>query len=104
MKFIYTIIVVLIMLFVITFSLQNTFPVHLAYISLIDVTMPAYMLIFIAFLTGVIFTGFMEIIERFRLNRTIKRLNRTIRELKRELQAHENPPMIEQEHPPNQQP
>lgn len=104
MKFIYTIIVVLIMLFVITFSLQNTFPVHVAYINWVDVTMPAYMLIFTAFLAGVVFTGFMEIIERFRLNRTIKRLNRTIRELKREIQAHENPPMIEQEFPPNRQP
>ena len=43
------------------------------------------MLIFIAFLCGVVFTGFMGIVERFRLNRTISKLNRTIRELRREV-------------------
>jgi uncharacterized membrane protein affecting hemolysin expression len=68
---------------------------------MIDVTMPTYMLIFISFLAGVVLTGFMEIIERFRLNRTINRLNKTIRELRRELQASEPPPMIDQARPPD---
>jgi uncharacterized protein YeeX (DUF496 family) len=43
------------------------------------------MLIFISFLVGVVFTGFMGIVERFRLNRTINKLNKTIRELRREV-------------------
>ena len=85
MKVIYTIIIVLIMLFVITFSLANTALIQLKYYNLIDVTMPTYMLIFISFLAGVIFTGFMGVVERFRLNRTINLLNKTIKELRREI-------------------
>ena len=55
------------------------------------------MLIFLSFLAGVIFTGFMGIVERFRLTRTINRLNKTIRDLRREMKANENghPPFIE---------
>jgi hypothetical protein len=53
------------------------------------------MLIFVAFLVGVIFTGFMGIVERFRLTRTISRLNKTVRELRRELKANENPPYVD---------
>jgi len=85
MKVIYTIAVVLIMSFIITFSLENTFPVQLRYYDLINAKIPAYMLIFISFLVGVVFTGFMGIVERFRLNRTINKLNKTIRELRREV-------------------
>jgi len=54
------------------------------------------MLIFICFLIGVVFTGFMGIVERFRLNRTIAHLNKTIRELRREIRANEPPPIIEE--------
>lgn len=97
MKILYTIIVVLLILFVITFSLANTFPVQLRYLDVINVSLPAYMLIFICFLAGVVFTGFMGIVERFRLNRTINQLNRTIRELRRELRANEPPPVIDEQ-------
>ncbi|MDD5170198.1 MAG: LapA family protein [Syntrophales bacterium] len=95
MKVLYTIIVVLLLLFVITFSLQNTFPVQLKYLEFINLVLPAYMLIFICFLAGVIFTGFMGIVERFRLNRTITQLQKTIRELRRELRSNEPPAIIE---------
>ncbi len=55
------------------------------------------MLIFLSFLAGVIFTGFMGIVERFRLTRTINRLNKTIRDLRREMKANANgnPPCTE---------
>ena len=95
MKVIYTVIVVLLILFVITFSLTNTFPVQLKYLDWINVTLPAYMLIFVCFLVGVIFTGFMGIVERFRLNRTINQLQKTIRELRRELRSNEAPKIID---------
>ncbi len=95
MKVVYTVIVVLIVLFIITFSLTNTLPVPLKYLDVINVTLPAYMLIFISFLAGVIFTGFMGIVERFRLNRTINQLHKTIRELRRELRSNEPPKIIE---------
>jgi uncharacterized integral membrane protein len=96
MKVVYTVIVVILILFIITFSLANTFPVQLRYLDIYNVVLPAYMLIFICFLIGVVFTGFMGIVERFRLNRTIAHLNKTIRELRREIRANEPPPIIEE--------
>jgi uncharacterized integral membrane protein len=102
MKVIYTVMVVLLVLFVITFSLTNTAPVHLKYLELIDVILPAYILIFICFLAGVLFTGFMGIVERYRLNRTINQLHKTIRELRREVRSNEPPKIIEDTaHPEN---
>jgi signal transduction histidine kinase len=49
------------------------------------------MLIFISFLLGVVFTGFLGIVERFRMSRTINRLQKQIRDLKRELRVQEPP-------------
>jgi uncharacterized integral membrane protein len=95
MKIIYTIVLALIVIFIITFSLENTVPVRLRYYDYFERWLPTYMLIFIAFLTGVIFAGFMGVVERFRLTRTISRLNKTIRDLRREMKAAENPPYIE---------
>jgi len=99
MKVIYTIIVALVVLVVITFSLENTLPVRLKYHGLIDATMPTYLLVFIVFLAGVAFTGFMGIVERYRLNRAMAKLNRTIRELRREIRASEYPPLSEETTP-----
>ena len=96
MKVVYTIIVAIFIMFVITFSLENTIPIRLRYYEFFEKWLPTYMLIFIAFLAGVIFTGFMGIVERFRLNRTINRLNKTIRDLRRERKVNENPPYIEE--------
>jgi uncharacterized integral membrane protein len=94
MKVVYTVIVALFVIFIITFSLENTLPVQLKYYDFFDRQLPTYMLIFIAFLSGVIFTGFMGIVERFRLTRTINRLNKTIRDMRREVKANENPPFV----------
>jgi len=88
-KVIYTVILALIVMFVITFSLENTADVQLKYYDYFRRSLPTYMLIFIAFLAGVIFTGFMGIVERFRLTRTINRLNKTIRDLRREMKAND---------------
>ena len=95
MKVIYTVVMALVVMFIITFSLENTLPVQLKYFDYFDRWLPTYMLIFIAFLVGVVFTGFMGIIERFRLTRTINRLNKTVRELRREMKANENPPYVD---------
>jgi uncharacterized integral membrane protein len=97
MKVIYTVIIVLVMLFIITFSLENTLPIRLRYYDLMNISLPTYMLFFIAFLVGVIFTGFMGIVERFRLNRTINKLNKTIKELRREVRDSKKEPFIEEE-------
>lgn len=89
MKVIYTIILAIFIMFIITFSLENTTAIQLRYYDFFERSLPTYMLIFFAFLTGVIFTGFMGIVERFRLTRTINRLNKTIRDLRREMQEHQ---------------
>jgi uncharacterized integral membrane protein len=96
MRVIYTVIVILLMLFVITFSQENVTPVQLKYYDIINVTLPAYMLMFMSFLIAVIFTGFMGIVERFRLTRTTDHLNKTIRELKRELRDIKKPQVAEE--------
>ena len=96
MKVLYTIVIVLVMLFIITFSLENTSLIKLKYYTLIDVTLPTYMIIFVSFLVGVIFTGFMGIVERFRLNGTINRLNKTIKELRRELRDSKKDQFLEE--------
>jgi len=96
MKVVYTVVLAIVVMFIITFSLENTLPVQLRYYDFFERSLPTYMLIFIAFLAGVIFTGFMGIVERFRLTRTINRLNKTIRDLRREMKANNNPPYVEE--------
>jgi uncharacterized integral membrane protein len=95
MKIIYTIIIVLLMMFMITFSQENTGVVQLQYYDFMKQSLPIYMLIFLSFLAGVIFTGFLGIVERFRMNRTISKLNKAVRDLRRQISENEPPPLIE---------
>jgi len=85
MKLFYTILLTLIMLFIITFSLVNTDPVHLKYYSFIDVNVAAYMLIFISFGIGIIFAGFIGIVERFRLSREVAKLKKKVKTLEKKI-------------------
>ncbi|MBU3931856.1 MAG: LapA family protein [Proteobacteria bacterium] len=96
MKVVYTVVLAIVVMFIITFSLENTLPVQLRYYDFFERSLPTYTLIFVAFLAGVIFTGFMGIVERFRLTRTINRLNKAIRDLRREMKANDNPPYVEE--------
>jgi len=73
------------MLFIITFSLVNTDPVHLKYYSFIDVNVAAYMLIFISFGIGIIFAGFIGIVERFRLSREVAKLKKKVKTLEKKI-------------------
>jgi len=90
MNVIYTIIGAIVVLFLITFSIDNTDSVRLHYYGYFERQLPSYMLIFLSFLVGVVFTGILGIVERFRMSRTINRLNKTIRDLHREMRAREN--------------
>ena len=95
MRIFYLILTIIFAFFIVTFSQFNSAPVTIKYYYLQDIVVPAYMLIFVALLVGVIITGFLGIVERFRLNRTISRLNKTIRDLRKELRANDLPPIIE---------
>jgi len=96
MKIFYLILTILFAFFIVTFSQFNAAPVTIKYYYVQDIVVPAYMLIFVALLVGVIITGLLGVVERFRLNRTISRLNKTVRDLRKELRDHEAPPMIEE--------
>lgn len=87
MKLIATIIITFIVLFVVTFSLQNTAMVPLKYYWFIDVSVTVYLLIFISFFAGLILAGFFGITERFRLSRQTKKLNKKIKKMEKELAA-----------------
>jgi uncharacterized integral membrane protein len=96
MKIFYLILVIVFAFFIVTFSQFNADLVTIRYYYIEDIVVPAYMLIFAALLVGVIITGFLGVVERFRLNRTISRLNRTIRDLRKEMRINEPPPIIDE--------
>jgi uncharacterized integral membrane protein len=101
MRIIYLILVILFALFIVTFSQQNLEPIHLKYYDYLHIPpVPVYLLIFISLLVGVIITAFWGVVERFRLNRTIRNLNRLVRDLRRELHASETPPIIDDQKKP----
>jgi len=89
MRIFFTVVVVCVVLLIISFSLQNASAVPLKYYNLFDVTLPAYMLMFIAFLAGVIFTGLMGLVERLNLTKTNRQLSKTVRDLRREMRTQE---------------
>jgi uncharacterized integral membrane protein len=97
MRIIYLILVIIFALFIFTFSQQNLTLIHLEYYKFLNIPpVPTYLLIFLSVLFGVIITGFWGIVERFRLNRTIRRLNKIVRDLRKELHANEAPPIIDE--------
>jgi uncharacterized integral membrane protein len=97
MRIIYLVLVIVFALFIVTFSQQNLTLIHLQYYNFWNIPpVPVYLLIFVSLLLGVIITGFWGIVERFRLNRTIRRLNKIVRDLRKELHANEEPPIIDE--------
>ncbi len=96
MKIFYFILVILFAFFIVTFSKLNEQIVTIQYYHMQNIDVPAYMLIFVALLVGVVITWFLGVMERFRLNRTISRLNKTIRDLRKEMRINEPPPIIDE--------
>ncbi len=111
MKLFLTIIGMVLVLFVITFSLANVDPVHLKYYHLFDFQIPAYLLIFITFGLGVVFTGLLDVVERGRLSRQVRKLRKRLaayekEEAKRERieELPEEEPKKEEETPEEERP
>lgn len=102
MKFVYLILFLILTFFIVTFSLDNSVSVEIKYYTFFKFQVPLYILLFISLMFGVIITGFLGVIERFRLNRTISRLNKTIRDQRKEMRANEAPPILEDNKPPTQ--
>ncbi len=99
MKLIYTVVIMLIVVFVITFSLENTAPIPLKYYGFVNVIAKSYLVIFISFFAGIIIAGLMDVVVRFRLARTVKRLNKKIVEMEKKLSESENLPMAVETEP-----
>lgn len=95
MKIFYLLLLIIFAFFIVTFSRFNEQLVTIKYYYIHDIIVPAYMLIFVALLVGVIITWMIGVMERFQLNRTISRLNKTIRDLRKEVRDNEAPPMID---------
>jgi uncharacterized integral membrane protein len=102
MKLIYTVIISLLVLFVVTFSLKNTVPVPLKYYGIIDAKVAAYLLIFMSFFAGIILAGLLDMVERIRLTKTVRRLNRKIGELERKLSDSKSLLVVEEAEPSDQ--
>jgi uncharacterized integral membrane protein len=102
MKIFSLILLIIFAFFIVTFSLENSTPVNLQYYSFFSIIVPVYMLLFASLLAGIIITGFIGVVERFRLNRTISRLNKTIRDMRKEIRSNEPPPIIEEPKTPAQ--
>ncbi len=85
MKFFVTVIVLALVLLAITFSPQNTDVVNLHYFNFVSQPFPVYLLIFFSFLAGVLFSGFLGLVDRVRLRRTISRIRKELKDLETEI-------------------
>ena len=85
MKFVSVVVLMLLVFFGITFSLQNSSPVTLKYYEWFNFQVPVYLLIFICFFIGVIIAGILGLVERFKLHRRLSRLKKEIKNLETEI-------------------
>ncbi len=85
MKFVSVILLMILVFFGITFSLQNTSLVPLRYYDYYNLQVPAYLLIFSCIFIGMIIAGFMGLVERFKLSRKLSRLKKEIKKLEAEI-------------------
>jgi uncharacterized integral membrane protein len=77
------IILVVVLLFFITFGVKNSHPTQLRYyFDLVSVDLPLYGVIYLAIIVGIVIGMIVGIYDRIALRRTVKRLRRENRELK----------------------
>jgi uncharacterized integral membrane protein len=101
MKHVRAVLIILLILLVIVVAVQNyaamattvEFKINLLFFDHHTPPMSLYLVVIIAFLLGVLFTGFYGITERFRLKREIKLLRRESKEKDQELQNLRNLPV-----------
>lgn len=110
MKHLKFILAIILMLFVVIVIVQNhgamseqvAFKIDLRFIKYMTTAMSLYFIVTIAFLFGVLVTGFYGIIERFRLKREIKTLVSASREKDKELNSLRNLPITSDDVSPSQ--
>jgi len=110
MKHLRFILAIILMLLVVIVIVQNhnamitavEFKLNLPFINYTSSATSLYFIVTIAFLFGVLVTGFYGIIERFRLKREIKALASASREKDKELNSLRNLPITSDEVSPGQ--
>lgn|GEM_PF-213572 len=95
MKIIYIVFFSIFLFLVLTFSAENSEKVTLKYYGFFRQELPLSILVVVCFMVGVLFTGLVGILERFRMSMTIKRLDRTVKELRKQIKDSEPLPIIE---------
>lgn len=85
MKLFVTAVVLALVLLAITFSPQNTGVISLHYFNFVSEPLPVYLLIFFSFLIGVVFSGFLGVLDRLRLRRTISKIRKELQGLETEI-------------------
>ena len=105
MKHFRVVLVILFVLLIISVAVQNysvmtsqvSFRLNLLFFNHETPPMSIYLVIIIAFLLGVVFTGFYGITERFRLKKEIKMLTKESKGKDQELQSLRNFPVTAEE-------
>jgi len=97
MKFIYAVIFSILLVFIFTFSLENSGMITLKYYGFFTRIIPVYGLIVISFLAGILVAGVAGIVERFRLSMTIRKMDKTIKGLRLEIKDSEQSPIVKAE-------
>lgn len=85
MKLLSVVMLMILVFFGVTFSLQNTAPISLIYYDVFQFQIPAYLLIFICLLIGIVVSGSIGLVERFKLSRRLSRLKKEIKDLEKEI-------------------
>jgi len=82
-KYIKSIILIIALLFLVTFGVKNSHPTQLRYyFDLLSVDIPLYGIVYLSIVLGIIIGMIVGIYDRIDLRRTVKRLRRENRELK----------------------
>ena len=90
MVYVKWIILIIVLLFFITFGVKNSAPVYLNYyFNLQYIELPLYGLVYIAILLGIFIGMIVGVFDRLNLRKTVKRLEKEKRELHQSLTAKE---------------
>jgi len=82
-KYIKSIILIIVLLFLVTFGVKNSHPTQLRYyFDLVSVDIPLYGVVYLAIVVGIIIGMIVGIYDRIALRGRIRRLQRENRELK----------------------
>ena len=82
-KYIKSIILIIVLLFLVTFGVKNSHPTQLRYyFDLVSVDIPLYGVVYLAIVMGIIIGMFVGIYDQIALRGRVRRLQRENRELK----------------------